>query len=107
MGSSGQDPSSLDLFVSLISFAQIQKFERSGRRPSSIGYVPRGGIIINNNPFYCSYDHSLRDRIDFVGRGFKPWTKQTDIFLIICANAILGDRVNFCRSRVRSPDRTV
>jgi hypothetical protein len=46
--------------------------------PSSVGHVPRGSMILLSTQLCYFVDHDLRDRVNLVGRGFEPWTKQYD-----------------------------
>ena len=47
----------------------------------SIGHVPRGGMILLSTWSCYFIDRNLRDRVNLVGRGFEPRTKQYDIFI--------------------------
>jgi hypothetical protein len=56
-----------------------QKFDRSGHHLSSIGHVPRGGMIFAVHAICYFVNHDLRDRDGFVG----PGPHSTIILLVL------------------------
>ena len=68
---------SSDLFREL----QVERSKFRSVWLSSVGHVPCGGMILLSTRLCYFVDSNLRDRVNLVGRGFEPRTKQYDFWI--------------------------